>query len=130
MVNFWMDYPPLPINPRAKRKPTLSNTWGLNAYYSGKHYQVRRKDAEYWHMWTRAQLNKQRIPKRIYTKPVQIIFSWDDGLDCSNHAVMAKMIEDALIGYLIQGDSRKYVKFISHGFNNQGKIHIRLEEVA
>lgn len=127
MTEFWIDYPPIPQPPRAKHKATLSNTWGLNAYYAGKHYQARRKDADLWHDWTRAALIRQKVPRVIYKTPVRLIFGWDDGLDCSNHAVMAKMIEDALIGYLLQGDSRKYVKSISHGFHNHKKIYVRIE---
>ena len=50
-------------------------------------------------------------------------------MDCSNHAYMGKMIEDALKGWIIEDDSRKYVKEITHGFHSGKFIFVRLEEV-
>jgi hypothetical protein len=62
----------------------------------------------------------------IYDEPVEIIFSWDDTLDCSNHAYMSKMIEDVLIGTVIKGDSRKWVKRIIHEFNDRGVVEVEV----
>jgi len=97
----------------------FAKRFGLNAIYAGKHWTKRKEDKELWEIHTRIQLTKQGIKKgQIYTSPVALIFSWNDKLDCSNHAYMAKMIEDSLKGYLIKDDSRKYVQEITHKFHD------------
>ena len=48
-VMFKIDYPPSKAG-----KTAWNRRYGLNAYYAGKHWAVRKKDAEYWHTITRA----------------------------------------------------------------------------
>ena len=102
--------------------------YGLNALYSGKHWAVRREDANYWHSTVRAELMRQNVPQRASVKPVSITFYWNDRMDCSNHAYIAKMTEDALKGWLIQDDSRRFVKRITNEFWDGDCIKVEVKE--
>lgn len=110
-------------------KKQWAKKYGLNAYYAGKHWSQRKEDAEYWHMLTRAAMNACKCRHHPLEKPVVISFFWNDRLDCSNHAVMAKMIEDALKGRIIQDDSRRFVKGIQHFFHDADYIKVVIQEV-
>jgi hypothetical protein len=101
--------------------------FGLNAIYAGKHWAKRREDSEYWHNTVHATLMQQRIPRKMYDRPVTIVYYWNDNLDCSNHAYIGKMIEDALKGWVIQNDSRRYVKEIVHKFHDGDCIVIEVK---
>lgn len=107
----------------------FSKKYSLNAIYSGKSRWERKRDADFWHSLVHSELVRQGIKKQIFKKPVRIYFFWNDKMDCSNHAYMGKMIEDALKGWIIEDDSRKYVKEITHGFHSGKFIFVRLEEV-
>jgi hypothetical protein len=65
----------------------------------------------------------------MMNSPVVITFYYNDNLDLSNHATMAKMIEDALKGVIIEDDSRKYVKGIEHYFHGEDFIRVVVREV-
>jgi len=116
MIQFSIDYP-----------PKFGGNYGLNSIYSGKHWYERNKDAEFWHGHVLGTLKKQGIRRGVYKYPVTITFYWDDRLDCSNHAYAGKMIEDALKGYLIKDDSRKWVKEITHKFHTGKCILVEIE---
>lgn len=116
---FKIDYP---------SKNDWGRKYGLNSIYAGKHWTKRQKDSDYWHMLVKACLINQGVKREIFTKPVEITFYWNDRLDISNHAYMAKMIEDALKGYLIADDSRKYVKKHTYEFHNEKFILVEIKE--
>ena len=121
---FRIDYP------RTREGKTAWNRqYGLNAYYSGKHWAARKKDAEYWHRLTRAAVAKIDRNPEMFGKPVRITAYFNDNLDCSNHAAEMKMIEDGLKGLLIADDSRKYVQEISMRFHDEKYIRIIVEEI-
>ena len=103
--------------------------YGLNAYYAGKHWSKRKKDAEFWHSMVISEMNIQKVRRKPFDKPVIITFYWNDRLDCSNHAVMGKMIEDAMKGRIIKDDSRAWVKGIEHYFHDGNYIHVEVREV-
>lgn len=105
----------IPYPTAAKGSGSWSRKYSLNAYYAGKHWTQRKRDADYWHALTRANIG-QNPP--MFDKPVELRFVWDDRLDLSNHAVIAKMIEDALKGRVIIDDSPKYVRRIVHEFSS------------
>lgn len=119
-VRFKIEYPP------GKKKAAFCKRYGLNAIYAGKHWSKRSEDSEYWHYLVKQTMREHGIPKRMFDKPVEINFWWDDGLDCSNHAYMGKMIEDAMRGYILKDDRRKYVKRISHAFHDCGYIGVEV----
>lgn len=101
----------------------------MNAYYSGKHWARRKQDAEFWHLLTRSALNRQEVRRTPFEKPVEISFLWNDRLDIDNHAVMGKMIVDALKGRLINDDSRIWLKGVCHYFHDEDYILVQIREV-
>lgn len=107
--------------------PRQTGRYGLNAYYAGKHWSQRKADAQMWHLLVRSELRRQGIPKRELEGPAEIIFRWDDRLDIDNHAVMGKMIADALKGWLLHDDTRRYLKKVTHTFHNQNCIEVEVE---
>lgn len=109
-------------------KTEWNKRYGLNAYYSGKHWSVRKKDAEYWHYIVRSELHRQYSKLSLLRSPVVITFYYNDNLDLSNHACIAKMIEDALKGVIIEDDSRKHVKGIEHYFHGENFIKVIIKE--
>jgi hypothetical protein len=101
--------------------------YGLNSIYAGKHWAKRKADKEDWHTLVLSALANLHS-FGMFDKPVKITFYWNDGLDCSNHAYMAKMIEDCLKGYIIKDDSRRYVKEICHKFYDKPFITVEIVE--
>lgn len=120
----------IPYPKNAAGKKLWNQEYGLNAYWSGKHWAKRKDDARYWHYLVNAEMNRQKVRKHPFENPVIITFYWNDNLDCSNHAVMAKLIEDAMKGRVIQDDRRKYVKGIEHYFHEEQYIRINIREVV
>ena len=69
---------------------------------------------------------KKKIPKNPVNYPVKIIFYWDDRCDLSNESYVAKMIEDALKGWVIVDDSKRYVKSIHHEIHDKHCICVEV----
>lgn len=114
-----------------KSKAELSRwkkEYSLNAYYAGKHWSKRKQDADYWHLLTISAMNKQEIRRRPFDKPVEISILWNDSLDIDNHAVMGKMIVDALKGRLINDDNRRWLKGVCHYFHDEDYILVQIRE--
>ena len=110
-------------------KSAWSSRYGLNAYYAGKHWSGRKSDAEFWHLATRAAMSKQVVRLKPFEKPVILTFYFNDRLDCSNHAMLIKMIEDGMKGRIIADDSREYVHGIECYFHDEDYILIQIREV-
>lgn len=118
-VRFTIAYP----DTKAGRSE-WSRRYGLNAYYAGKHWAQRREDAAMWHDLVHVELWRQHI-NAIFTVPVELFFIWNDNLDCSNHAVMGKMIEDALVSVgMIADDDRRHVAGIHHTYHDKPYIGV------
>lgn len=113
---------------KAKQKQ-WSKDYGMNAYYAGKHWSTRKRDAEYWHWLVRAAMEEQNIRRVPFKKPVIVVFHWNDRLDIDNHAVMGKMIVDAMKGRVIEDDNRRWVKGVCHYFHDENYISIEVREV-
>jgi hypothetical protein len=107
-----------------------SKDYGMNAYYAGKHWSIRKRDADFWHMLVKSCLDGQEVRRTPFKRPVVITFWFNDRLDCSNHGVMIKMIEDGMKGRLIQDDSRKYVKGIECYFHDDDYIKVEVREIG
>lgn len=122
--SFVIHYPPTPPGKKAWNKE-----YGLNAYYSGKHWSKRKADADYWHKLVKSAMEGQKVRRFPFENPVIITFFWNDRLDCSNHAIMAKMIEDGMCGRIIKDDSRRHVRGIEHYFHDENYIRIVVREV-
>ena len=122
---FHIDYPK---GPQGRKE--WSRRYGLNALYATKHWAERKKDSDHWHLMVRAVLTSQRIKRAEFTAPARITFLWDDGLDIDNHAYMGKMIVDALKGYLLHDDSRKWLAEVRHRFHDGKRITVVVEEAG
>ena len=123
MIAFELDYPPT-----KRGKAAFCKRYGLNAYYAGKHWGARKRDAEELHALTWAAMKRAKIKKAPAKVPVRITFLFDDGLDCSNHAVIVKAVEDAMKGWVIKDDSRKYVRSVTMMFHQENCIRVLVEE--
>lgn len=120
MYTFSIPYPA-----EKKAKSAWNNEYGLNAYYSGKAWQRRKKDAEFWHWQTIAAAKGCRLCQN----PVRISFGFNDRMDIDNHAVIAKMIIDGLKGKVITDDSRRYVQAVEMHFHDEDYIEVVIEDV-
>lgn len=68
----------IPYPPTKKGKSAFCRRFGLNAYYSGKHWAQRKKDADELHALTLAALKQARVRRGMVRGPVSITFAWDD----------------------------------------------------
>lgn len=118
----------IPYPPTKKGKAMWNRQYGMNAYYSGKHWAQRKNDAETWHMMTRAAMRKAHCRRSPFDKPVIVCFYWNDNLDIDNHAVMGKMIVDAMKGSIIHDDNRRYLAGVSHYFHDEDYILVTVRE--
>lgn len=123
MIKFTIPYPPT-----KKGKSVFCKRFGLNAYYAGKHWSARKRDAEELHWMTRSAMRRAGIRERILRNPVEITFRWDDRLDIDNHAVLGKAIVDGMKGYILQDDNRRYVRRVCHEFWDGGEIQVEVRE--
>lgn len=120
MIQFTIPYP--------RDRKRFTREYGLNAYYAGVHWSVRKKRAEAWHWEVRAALQQAKIPKKFFKKPVEISFFWDDRMDIDNHAFIAKCTVDALKGYLLEDDDRRHFAAVTHEFWDGGCIGVLIKE--
>jgi hypothetical protein len=123
MIKFTIPYPPT-----KKGKSIFCKRFGLNAYYAGKHWSARKRDAEELHWMTRSAMRRAGIRQRMLQRPVEITFRWDDRLDIDNHAVLGKAIVDGMKGYILQDDNRRYVRRVCHEFWDGGEIQVEVRE--
>lgn len=121
MLSFEIPYPPTKAG-----KSAWNKRFGLNAYYAGKHYAQRKKDAEELHWIAVSCMKRARIKKELIHEPVGIRFFWDDGLDADNHAVIGKAVVDAMKGFILPDDNRRWVKKVSHEFWDGKKISVEI----
>ena len=120
-IRFVIPYPPTKAG-----KTAWNRRFGLNAYYAGKHYQARRKDTAELHAIALTAMKKAKIKREMVEGPVCIRFLWDDGLDCDNHAVLGKAFLDAMKGYILPEDNRRWVRKVSHEFWDGGSICVEV----
>ena len=107
-----------------------SKEYGLNAYYAGKHWSIRKRDAEYWHWLTRVAMDEQNVRQVPFKRPVTVTILWNDRLDIDNHAAMGKMIVDAMKGRVIEDDNRRWLRGVSYFFHDQDYISVSIKEVS
>lgn len=110
-------------------KTEWSKRYGLNAYWAGKHWAERKRDAEYWHWLTRAELHGMPGEIPHFTRPVMVTYWHNDRLDIDNHAAIGKMILDALKGTVVDDDDRAHVRRVTHDFWDGDGIRVRVEEI-
>lgn len=123
MISFTIPYPPTKEG-RAK----WHRNYGLNAYYSGKNPYARTRAMDELHLLTKTAMKQARIRKKYVERPVEVRFFWDDRWDIDNHAVLGKAIVDAMKGYILPDDNRRWVQKVSHEFWEEGKILVEVRE--
>lgn len=121
MISFEIPYPPT-----KKGKSAFCRRYGLNAYYAGKHWAQRKKDADELHALTIACLKKASVRRKLVESPVEIRFLWDDGLDIDNHAALGKAAVDAMKGYILPDDNRRWFQRVIHEFWDGGCIRVEV----
>jgi hypothetical protein len=119
----------IPYPKTAAGKKQWSKDYGANAYYAGKHWSVRKKDADFWHLLTTSNMNSQDVRRIPFKRPVVVTFRWNDRLDIDNHSIVGKMILDAMKGRVIEDDTRKWVKGVCHYFWDEDCIGIEVREI-
>ena len=117
----------IPYPPTKKGKIEWSKKYSLNAYWAGKYWAQRKKDADYWHNLVHSELRRQGI-RGSFDRPGSIPFRWNDRLDLDNHAAMGKMIVDALKGAIIRDDNRQHIKELRHTWHDEDWIEVTIEE--
>jgi Holliday junction resolvase RusA-like endonuclease len=120
-VRFTIPYPPT-----AQGKKAWNERYSLNAYWSGKPYYERTKDAKDWHLLTTVAMNRAKTPTVPFESPVIITIFWNDNLDIDNHAAMGKCIVDAMKKRVIKNDSRKWLQGVCHFFHDKPYIEVRV----
>lgn len=118
---------PYPANPAVRKH--WNKLYGLNAYYAGKHWSKRKEDAQFWHALTRRAMEDGHCRKKPFDRPVVITYLFNDRLDCSNHAMIAKMIEDGMKGRIIKDDTRRYVRGMEIYFHSADCIKVVVREI-
>jgi hypothetical protein len=115
--------------PYPKNMPAYCRRFGLNSYYAGKHWSERKRDADEMHWLVRAAMSRAGIPHRCCERPVQITFRHNTRMDVDNHAVIEKYIVDAMKGWLLQEDSKRfYRRKISEYWDGDG-VEVVVEEI-
>lgn len=104
----------------------------MNGIYSGTHWSKRKRKADQIHRAVYAALQHANIPKKPLSFPVKVHICYNSRLDIDNHGYLAKLIVDGLKGYIIQDDSRRYVKELTQGFHDKSPdlILVSVEEVT
>ena len=111
MIAFEIPYP------ATKRgKAAWNKRFGLNAYYAGKHWSQRKKDAEELHELAHWAMRKAGITKCLVNHPVKVTFFWNDNLDVDNHGALGKAFVDAMKGYILPDDNPEWFRAVEHKF--------------
>ena len=112
---FRIEYPNTPAG-----KKDWNGKYSDNAFYSGKHWGERKRNADYWHNMVRACIDRAGLRKRPFDRPVAITVYWNDRLDVDNHSIMGKMIVEAMKGRLLQNDNKNWGRSVTHTFHDGG----------
>lgn len=125
MLTFTINYPTT-----KKGKSEWNRRFGLNAYYSGKHWAQRKKDAEELHQIAIFAMKRAGIRKKMVENPVEVNFYWDDKLDIDNHAAIGKAFVDAMKGYILPDDDRTWLRRVTHSFWDGDCIKVEVLEIC
>ena len=87
----------------------VTSEYGMNKLYSGVHWTVRKRQADFIHSLVQTTLYINKVPRMPFNKPVKVCISYNSRLDIDNHSYLSKLIVDGLKGYLIEDDTKKYL---------------------
>lgn len=113
--------------PYPRNKSQFCKAYGLNSYYAGMHWAQRKQNADRMHAAVTAVLAQEHISRMPFARPVRITFWHNDRMDVDNHAIVEKLIVDALKGWLLTNDDRRfYIERVSK-FHADDCIRVRIE---
>lgn len=106
----------------------VTGEYGMNKLYSGVHWTVRKRQADFIHSLVTSTLYMNKVPRKLFKKPVKVTIYYNSKLDIDNHSYLSKLIIDGLKGYLIEDDTRKYVIELAQRFYNGQGILVEVNE--
>lgn len=106
----------------------VTGEYGMNKLYSGVHWTVRKRQADFIHSLVQTTLYANKIPRKLFSKPVKVTISYNSRLDIDNHGYLSKLIIDGLKGYLITDDTKKYLVELDQKFWNEEGIQVEVQE--
>lgn len=118
-VEFRIPYP--------KNKSQFCKEFGLNRYWAGAHWSVRKRNADAMHDTVAVVLTNAHIKRNTFGKPVKITFWHNDRLDIDNHAVIEKLIVDSIRGWLLDNDDKRFYREKVSRFHGEDYIRVRIE---
>ena len=115
----------MPVNFVIALKPSAE--WGMNRVYAGKHWSIRKAQAQQMHLIVKTAIRQQVRGARLFEKPVVVRIRYNSRLDIDNHGYLAKLIIDGMKGLLIEDDDRRFVKRLEQGFHAGARDLILVE---
>ena len=106
----------------------VTSDYGMNKLYAGVHWTVRKRQADFMHSLVQTTMFINKVPKKLFTKPVKVSISYNSKLDIDNHGYLSKLIIDGLKGWLITDDKKKYLVELDQKFWNGDGILVEVEE--
>lgn len=103
--------------------------YGLNKS-KGKHWGKLDQLANEVHELVYYSMLGQKVPRKLFKKPVRIDISYNSNLDCDNHGLVTKWIIDGMKGYLLKDDSKKYVDGVYQTFWEGDGVLVEIWEVV
>lgn len=101
----------------------------MNKLYAGKHWSVRKKEADEVHLIVKNVIRKMKgiTP---FEKPAEIKIRYNTRLDIDNTGYIAKLLIDSLKGYIIVDDDKRYIQRLITEFQAESKnIIVEMREI-
>lgn len=80
------------------------------------------------HTLVKARMRKAGIPQKPMERVAEVTIYYNDRWDIDNHAILGKGIVDAMKGWVLQDDNRKYLVAVHHRFWDGDKIKVEVTE--
>ena len=106
----------------------VTGEYGMNKLYSGVHWTVRKRQADFIHSLVTSTLYMNKVPRKLFKKPVKVTIYYNSKLDIDNHSYLSKLIIDGLKGYLIEDDKRRFVTSLEQKFYDGEGIRVEVSE--
>ena len=107
----------------------VNSEYGMNKLYSGVHWTVRKRQADFIHSLIQTTLYVNKVPKMPFKSPVKVSISYNSRLDIDNHSYLSKLIIDGMKGWLIQDDTKRYVRELNQKFWEGKGILVEVESI-
>lgn len=103
--------------------------YGLNAFYGNNMtWHTRKRSMDILHTLVRARMRNAGIPQKPLEHPAEVTIYYNDRWDIDNHAILGKAIVDAMKGWVLQDDNRKYLVGVHHLFWDGDEIKVEVTE--